>query len=413
MVRTTSLLALLLFSSLLKTFTATAPLQCENTYPPGYILTPNFDDMLIIVSRRLVKLCYDSDDRPATQKSFEQLAIDLDLYTLNTDAAEYMFSQAMVNSINKINTPFGINCEVKPTFEQYYAGNFNNQLLPEVEFGFLGDHRIDVASGVAGNVAAYSFCERIIAGGTLAPGALEICANEANTAINRQRGRLFSFSNRYRYETNLLLCQALPRDDTECPVEGGTFFYAFKFPALKNLLDVFLLSNAKSKRNVNVCEVGFNMGHSSLLWLMQDDRVTVRAFDIGEHDYSRAASAHITRRFGGDRFSITFGDSTKTLPEFAQRIKAGVEPKCDVVFVDGGHTVEVATSDIMNFGHAVVAGGDHLLIVDDINQGGVAVAWKNAKDGGLVGEAGVVYEDVFYANVEASRSAIGYGFYLK
>ena len=55
---------------------------------------------------------------------------------------------------------------------------------------------------------------------------------------------------------------------------------------------------------------------------------------------------------------------------------------------------------------------EHLLIVDDINQGDVAVAWDNAKDAGVVHEAGVVYEDVFYADVEASRSALGYGFYL-
>ena len=54
---------------------------------------------------------------------------------------------------------------------------------------------------------------------------------------------------------------------------------------------------------------------------------------------------YIKRRFP-DRFNYTFGDSTQTVPEFQRQ---NPDVKCDMISVDGGHTVPVATADLENF----------------------------------------------------------------
>ncbi|GMI39810.1 hypothetical protein TrCOL_g3190 [Triparma columacea] len=187
----------------------------------------------------------------------------------------------------------------------------------------------------------------------------------------------------------------------------------YLFQYLRNLLGEFVRAKRGGGHGgtIEVCEVGYNMGHSSLIWLMEDGGIRVRAFDIGEHEYSLPASRHLEERFGSGRFGITFGDSLETVPHFASLVSAGLEDPCHVVFVDGGHTPAVARSDIASFGAAVDPGG-HLLIVDDTNQGGVGDVWRDMQEEGIVAEAGAVYEDVFYKDVDSSRSSISYGVYL-
>ena len=62
-----------------------------------------------------------------------------------------------------------------------------------------------------------------------------------------------------------------------------------------------------------------------------------------------------------DRFLITFGDSLESVPEFAKRHP---EVKCDVLVVDGGHTFEIAFSDLMNL-KPMANKHTNILILDD------------------------------------------------
>jgi len=115
---------------------------------------------------------------------------------------------------------------------------------------------------------------------------------------------------------------------------------------------------AKSGTLRTICETGFNAGHSALRFLAQS-QAKVFEFDLGSHDYAHTAERFLHSRFF-DRLNVTWGDSTKTLPQF---IQANPSVKCDLLIVDGGHAYEVAISDLKNF--AQMTAPEHLLAIDD------------------------------------------------
>ena len=94
-----------------------------------------------------------------------------------------------------------------------------------------------------------------------------------------------------------------------------------------------------------VCETGFNAGHSVLIWLLANPDAKVYSFDLGHYPCSRPMAKYLRKRYP-DRFTITFGDSTETLPVF---VRQNPDVKCDLISVDGGHTVAVASSDFAHF----------------------------------------------------------------
>lgn len=227
------------------------------------------------------------------------------------------------------------------------------------------------------------------------PIAFSFCMEEATSFISLERGRHLSISTNLRYETKMLECAALS-STSENVLEGGSFFYPFKIPALQNLVEPII----DSKPDLTICEVGFNAGHSSLMWLLLSTTSNVLAFDLGEHGYAKSAAKYLQTRFGSNRISVTFGDSRETLPQF--------RGTCDVVFVDGGHSYDVAYSDITN-----LAEPGTLLIVDDINQDEVGKAYHDVINAGIVTELGVIFEDAHYQDPYVARSSIGYGTYNK
>jgi len=129
----------------------------------------------------------------------------------------------------------------------------------------------------------------------------------------------------------------------------------------------------------NVCETGFNLGHSSFNFLTANSKVIVHSFDIGTHNYSGEMSMFMMKHFPS-RFFIHFGDSTETLPRF---IRENPKFRCDLIFIDGGHTLAIATADLEN---AVSicnrSNGDNVIIFDDYPAFAswsyeIASAWEN------------------------------------
>ena len=94
-----------------------------------------------------------------------------------------------------------------------------------------------------------------------------------------------------------------------------------------------------------MCETGFNAGHSTLIWLLANPNVKVYSFDLNRHPCTAPMADYIRKRFP-DRFTITYGNSTETLPAFRRE---NPDVKCDMSIADGGHTVPVASSDLENF----------------------------------------------------------------
>ena len=113
-----------------------------------------------------------------------------------------------------------------------------------------------------------------------------------------------------------------------------------------------------------VCEIGFNAGHSALYWLASSNKTSLVSFDMGFHDYAKVMANYMSSAYPG-RFQIVWGDSTKTVPEFIKLLQSsGNMLSCDVIVVDGGHSYDVAIADLRNM-RAFAASPRHLLLMDD------------------------------------------------
>jgi len=117
----------------------------------------------------------------------------------------------------------------------------------------------------------------------------------------------------------------------------------------KNISNLVLNKNIK-----NVMEIGFNSGFSTLLILMTNPNVCITCFDLCEHKYTIPCYEKIKETFG-DRIKLICGDSTKTLQN--------VNNQFDLIHIDGGHSTEIASSDIVNSYRLSKKGT--ILIMDD------------------------------------------------
>ena len=111
--------------------------------------------------------------------------------------------------------------------------------------------------------------------------------------------------------------------------------------------------------NISVMEIGFNGGHSAETFLKNNNSLTLTSFDLGFHDYVPVAKEYIDITFP-NRHTLVLGDSRETLPKF---IKNNPDKKFDVIFIDGGHDYEVASTDMTNCFH--LAHENTIVIIDD------------------------------------------------
>lgn len=139
-----------------------------------------------------------------------------------------------------------------------------------------------------------------------------------------------------------------------------------------NYSDVYLnkaknISNLVLNKNIkNVMEIGFNSGFSALLMLISNPYIKIKSYDIGEHEYTRPCFQKIKETFG-DRIDIVFGDSTKTL-QYDNNVY-------DLIHIDGGHSTQVAESDIKNSYRLSTFGT--ILIMDDYDFPNLHTLWDN------------------------------------
>jgi len=121
------------------------------------------------------------------------------------------------------------------------------------------------------------------------------------------------------------------------------------------------MNNLASDSRVEIiCETGFNGGHGTLRWLLHSN-ATVYSFDIGTHNYSIPAAKFLFEKFPG-RHIVNWGDSTETIPKFKEEHP---DVKCNLIFVDGGHSFAVAEADLKNFG-GMFNSSYNVLMIDDV-----------------------------------------------
>lgn len=150
-------------------------------------------------------------------------------------------------------------------------------------------------------------------------------------------------------------------------LEGNCFYYhqsLIPFPELvPKQLNLFWAGREANK----ICEIGFNAGHSCLLFLLANqhkDPFTFTIFDIVEHSYTKPAFEHLLYSQPHGSMELFEGDSTVTVPEWISWNKEELGTY-DLVHVDGGHTELCIKSDMRSADLLVRPGG--LIIVDDTN----------------------------------------------
>jgi predicted O-methyltransferase YrrM len=112
-----------------------------------------------------------------------------------------------------------------------------------------------------------------------------------------------------------------------------------------------------------ICEIGFNAGHSALEFLKVSPTSTYVFFDLCEHAYTQPCADYLQAVYQTP-MTFVFGDSRVTLPRWIQANPAALGT-FDLVHVDGGHTKECATSDLLCAYLLTRVGG--IILVDDIN----------------------------------------------
>ena len=127
---------------------------------------------------------------------------------------------------------------------------------------------------------------------------------------------------------------------------------------------VFYVLLARQPWVRQICEIGFNAGHSALYWLTSSNRTKLLSFDLGAHSYTKIMADYMASAYPG-RFQVVWGDSTKTVNEFVKKAQLSRRMlHCDVIVVDGGHNYGVAIADLRNM-QAFVGSPRHLLLMDD------------------------------------------------
>jgi len=150
-------------------------------------------------------------------------------------------------------------------------------------------------------------------------------------------------------------------------LEGNCFYYHAtlnEFPELySKQLNLFWCGQQAVK---NVCEIGFNAGHSTMLMLLgrSNTPLNFTIFDIGHHLYTKPTYEYIKSKFGYVNFEYIEGDSIVTMPEWIKN-HPELMYTYDVVHVDGGHNEDCISNDMKNTDLLVKKNG--IVIIDDTN----------------------------------------------
>jgi hypothetical protein len=152
-------------------------------------------------------------------------------------------------------------------------------------------------------------------------------------------------------------------------LEGNCFYYHNTiniFPELySKQLNLFWCGKQVVE---NICEIGFNAGHSTMLMLLginKDKPINFTIFDIGHHTYTKPCLNYIKSKFLNVNFEYIEGDSTITMPEWINKNNDSI-CKYDVIHIDGGHSEHCISNDMKNVDKIVKING--IIIIDDTNE---------------------------------------------
>jgi len=147
------------------------------------------------------------------------------------------------------------------------------------------------------------------------------------------------------------------------PVEGNFICHTTTDNLLleKHKEKIFnLQSLVKNKKNI--CEIGFNAGHSLLLMIDSNPDADYQIFDLGEHKYARPCLKYIKTAFPNTKINCVFGDSKKTLKDYFESNNKDI---FDFFHVDGGHGIDEVESDF--YYSSLLTKTNSVILFDDYN----------------------------------------------
>ncbi len=117
-----------------------------------------------------------------------------------------------------------------------------------------------------------------------------------------------------------------------------------------------------ARHGKTILELGFNAGHSALLFLLgcQPD-AEITFLDIGGHPYVLPCLEYLKRVSSSIKRNMIIGNSLHLLPKMV--LKEGQKEKYDIIHMDGGHANECVINDLIFLYMLLKPGG--YLIVDD------------------------------------------------
>lgn len=119
-----------------------------------------------------------------------------------------------------------------------------------------------------------------------------------------------------------------------------------------------------------ICEIGLNGGDSAAAWLCAFPRASYVSFDLARFNVTTDAADFLSVAFPG-RFTLIRGSTLATLPRYAR-----AHPRsCDIMIVDGGHSLEVGYGDLSYMRMLASDPTRHIIIMDDVR---CAASWCKA-----------------------------------
>ena len=136
--------------------------------------------------------------------------------------------------------------------------------------------------------------------------------------------------------------------------EGSILGYPDKFDLLAEYVE--------DERVETVCEIGFNVGYSTMVYLLNNPKAKVFVFDVFLRNYTAAAVSSLQQMFPERDLLATAGDSATTVPRFHRLFP---DIKCNLIFIDGSHYDPALAMDIEHM-KSLANETYHRVLIDDV-----------------------------------------------
>lgn len=152
--------------------------------------------------------------------------------------------------------------------------------------------------------------------------------------------------------------------------EGNCFYKHTTFEPLDHLYNKQLNFFNLGAKITNMVEIGFNAGHSTLIFLLSNPELSIHCIDINMHSYTAPCMEYLQSQFPG-RITYFFGHSHTGLNSYD-----GSTP--ELVHIDGCHDYNVANVDF--WGTRAIARTGTIIVWDDTQIPHISALWTGYKN---------------------------------